>query len=105
MITTLSHREARAFLDKMTNEQLARVWNRMTRHRAAFHDIRDAVTHAVADELAAAAANRQPDDPGVREFPEPNVGKYPGWLAALIWMTAFAASWLLITIMAEWVLR
>ena len=95
-MTTLSHDEARTVIDGMTNAQLFRVMTRMRWHQAAFHDVRDAIAQAAADELDSIATNcpraRQPDDPG-SEYPEPDVGHYPGWIVLVGWLAPTAAFW------------
>ena len=60
---------------------------------------------------------RQPDDPGVDAYPygwgevdwgdpEPDVGHYPGWLTAIIWVTPIVLSWTLVyVVLIEVVLR
>lgn len=102
----LSHDEAHTIVGTMTEDQLFRVMRRMRHHQAAFHDVRDAVAQSVADELDAIAYNRQPDDPGIDKFPEPHVGRYPGWLTAAIWVTAIAVSWTVVyAVLIEWLLR
>ncbi len=53
----LSHDDAYAFLSTMTEAQLGRVLRRVSRHSAAFHDIRDAAAQAVVDELHAIRAS------------------------------------------------
>jgi len=105
-MTTLQHNAAKALIDTMTEEQLIRVMRRMRHHQAAFPDVRDAVAQSVADELDAISYNRQPDDPGHEEFPEPHVGHFAGWLTAAIWVTAIIASWTVVyVILIEWLLR
>lgn len=103
-MTTLSHGEAKACIDTMSQDQLFRVVRRMRHHQAAFHDVRDAIAQSVADELDAIAYNRQPDDPGPEKFAEPHVGKYPGWLRAIIWLGPAAAYWLLFAWLMKWLL-
>jgi len=92
-MTTLQHNAAKALIDTMTEEQLIRVMRRMRHQKAAFPDIRDAIAQSVADELDSIAYNRQPDDPGHEEFPEPHVGQYPGWMTAVIWLSAIGVFW------------
>lgn len=105
-MTTLQHNAAKVLIDTMTEEQLFRVMRRIRHQQAAFPDVRDAIAQSVADELDAITYNRQPDDPGVCELPEPDVGKYPGWLTAFIWTTAILASWTIVyVVLIEVVLR
>jgi hypothetical protein len=100
----LSHDDAKAFIACMTYEHIDRVFNRLLEYSAGFPDIRDAITQAVSDELAAREANRQPDDPGI-EFQEPDVGRYPGWVTAIIWLVPIAGSWLAAALLARWLLQ
>ena len=48
----------------------------------------------------------QPDDPGFDEYPEPNVGYYPGWLTAIIWVAPSVLFWAIAyVVLIEVVLR
>lgn len=48
----------------------------------------------------------QPDDPGLDECLEPDVGKYPGWLTAIIWVAPSVLLWALAyVVLFEVVLR
>jgi hypothetical protein len=105
MTTLLSYGQAKEFIDHMSEPQLARVMNRMRHYSAAFPDIHDAVAQSVADELAAIATNRQPDDPGISQYQEPDVGHYPGWLTAICWLGPTAAFWAVIALLITWLFR
>ena len=47
----------------------------------------------------------QPDDPGYDEYPEPDVGHYPGWLTFLIWAGLLAIGYIFIGFGIRWFMK
>jgi len=47
----------------------------------------------------------QPDDPGYDEYPEPDVGHYPGWLTVLIWVVLLGIGYAVIGFGMRWILK
>jgi len=49
--------------------------------------------------------SRQPDDPGHGDYPEPDVGHYPGWLTFLIWAGLLAIGYAFIAFGVRWLMK